>query len=56
MSGVPYEDYATRHVFEPLGMRDTLVRTPDRDDPRLARGFGRRLPDGRREPAPFDAW
>ncbi len=53
VSGVAYEEYVARHILEPLGMRDTLVRTPDRDDPRLARGFGRRLPGGRREPAPF---
>ena len=52
-SGEPYADYVAAHVLRPLGMASTLVTSPDPADPRLARGFGRRLPDGRRAAAPF---
>jgi CubicO group peptidase (beta-lactamase class C family) len=44
VSGEPYADYVGRHILEPLGMRDTLVATPPADHPRLAVGYGRRLP------------
>ncbi|HXH82008.1 MAG TPA: serine hydrolase domain-containing protein [Candidatus Tectomicrobia bacterium] len=54
VSGEPYADYVRRHVLEPLGMRDTFVATPPRDDPRLATGYGRRLPGSLLRPrAPF---
>lgn len=52
-SGVPYPDYIQRHILDPLGMRDTLVRTPAPDHPRLARGYGRRLPTGPRTLRPL---
>ena len=52
VSGMPWADYVKSHVLEPLGMRDTLVRTPAPDDARLALPYGRRLPSGERQPAP----
>src|SRR5262245_18649059 len=52
-SGEGYADYLARHVLLPLGMTSTLVTSPDPKDPRLAVGFGRRLPDGSRARAPF---
>ena len=52
-SGEPYADYVGGHILRPLGMTSTLVKTPEPTDPRLARGFGRRLPDGSRGAAPF---
>ncbi|HYF48721.1 MAG TPA: serine hydrolase domain-containing protein [Planctomycetota bacterium] len=53
VSGERYEDYVRRHVLEPLGMTQTLVEAPDPKNPRLATGYGRRLPPGRREPNMF---
>ncbi|MBM4438909.1 MAG: serine hydrolase [Candidatus Rokubacteria bacterium] len=47
-SGESWGAYLTRHVLEPLGMRDTRVDTPAPDDPRLARPYGRRLASGER--------
>jgi CubicO group peptidase (beta-lactamase class C family) len=51
-SGRPYADYVVQHVLEPLGMKRTFVTTPPPDHPDLAAGYERRLPDGRRAPAP----
>jgi CubicO group peptidase (beta-lactamase class C family) len=48
VSGEPWRDYVTRHVLEPLGMRSTLTASPAPEDPRLATGYTRRLPDGTR--------
>ena len=52
-SGAPYADYVRRHILEPLGMKDTSVASPDPGHPRLARPYGRRMPDGSRAPAPY---
>jgi CubicO group peptidase (beta-lactamase class C family) len=52
VSGEPYADYVQRHILDPLGMKDTAVRAPDPADPRLARPYGRRMPDGRRDTPP----
>jgi CubicO group peptidase (beta-lactamase class C family) len=50
VSGMPFEDYAERHLFGPLGMARTTFREPDLRDARrlegplagdLATGFGR---------------
>jgi D-alanyl-D-alanine carboxypeptidase len=51
-SGEPYAAYVKARILDPLGMKDTLVLTPPKDDSRLAQGYGRRMPDGRRTPAP----
>jgi len=51
-AGEPYADYVQRHILDPLGMKDTAVRAPDPGEARLARPYGRRMPDGRRDAAP----
>jgi CubicO group peptidase (beta-lactamase class C family) len=53
VSGVPWAEYVESRVLAPLGMTSTLARTPAPDHPGLARGYGRRLPDGTRAPSPF---
>ena len=53
VSGEPYPAYVKRHILDPLGMKDTSVVSPDPADPRLARPYGRRMPDGSRAPAPY---
>ena len=53
VSGELYADYVTRHILDPLGMKDTSVASPDPGDSRLARPYGRRMPDGSRAPAPY---
>ena len=52
VSGEPYAAYVKGHILDPLGMKDTLVLSPAPDDLRLARAYGRRMPDGSRAPAP----
>ncbi len=49
-SGLKWADYLQRNIFTPLGMTSSSV---DRDDPLLAVGYGRRMPDGSREKLPF---
>jgi CubicO group peptidase (beta-lactamase class C family) len=46
VSGEPYAAYVQRNIFDPLGMKDSSF---DRDVPGLARGYGRRMPDGTRQ-------
>ena len=38
------QDLVWARGLDPLAMSDTLVRAPHPDDPRLAVGYGRRLP------------
>lgn len=42
VSGLPYAEYMTRHVFEPLGMGDTRVRLTRDILGRLAVGYAKR--------------
>lgn len=49
-SGQPWATYVEENIFEPLGMSASSV---DVEDPRLATGYGRRMPDGTREVLPF---
>ena len=51
-SGLPWEDYVARNIFEPLGMTASSV---DRDVAGLAVPYGRRMPDGSREQLGFVA-
>ena len=44
VSGQSYETFVQQRILDPLAMSDTLVRAPHPDDPRLAVGYGRRLP------------
>ena len=50
VSGESWDDYVTRHIFQPLGMRDSSV---DRDVPGLAVGYGRRMPRRNASVIPF---
>jgi D-alanyl-D-alanine carboxypeptidase len=50
VSGEPYSTYVQRHIFDPLGMKDSSV---DKPVPGLATGYGRRMPDGSRQRMPF---
>jgi len=52
-SGVPYEDYVEQNIFNPLGMKDTYIKDVTTDHPRLAKGYGRRMPDGSRETSKY---
>jgi CubicO group peptidase (beta-lactamase class C family) len=50
VSGMSWADYLQKNIFDPLGMSQSSV---DREDPNLATGYGRRMPDGSREVLPF---
>jgi CubicO group peptidase (beta-lactamase class C family) len=50
VSGMSWADYLQKNIFDPLGMAASSV---DRTDPKLATGYGRRMPDGSREVFPF---
>lgn len=50
VSGERWGDYVDRHIFQPLGMRDSSV---DKKVPGLAVPYARRMPDGTREVLPF---
>ena len=51
-SGESYAAYVQGHILDPLGMKDTAVAAPAPDHPRLARPYGRRMPDGTRGSSP----
>ena len=53
VSGADYEDFVQQRILNPLGMTDSHVRSPDPDDPKLAVGYGRRMPGGARSTSPF---
>ena len=50
VSGEKWADYVQKHIFDPLGMKDSSV---DRQVDGLATGYGRRMPDGSRKKMPF---
>ncbi len=50
VSGASWSDYLQQNIFAPLNMDASSV---DQNDPMLATGYGRRMPDGSREVAPF---
>jgi CubicO group peptidase (beta-lactamase class C family) len=50
VSGSSWADYLQANIFDPLGMSASSV---DRPDPRMATGYGSRMPDGSREVVPF---
>jgi len=49
VSSVPYAQYVERRILEPLCMSHTLVERIALEDPRLARGYGRRFPRAPRQ-------
>jgi CubicO group peptidase (beta-lactamase class C family) len=53
VSGQAYADYVQEHILDPLGMKDTLIRTPAPDHPQLATGYGRRMSDNSRDASPL---
>lgn len=53
VSGEPYETYIQKRILEPLGMSSSSVVLPEEQKSRLATGYGRRMPDGKRELRPF---
>jgi CubicO group peptidase (beta-lactamase class C family) len=50
VSGMSWADYLQKNIFDPLGMTASSV---DREDAKMATGYGRRMPDGSREVLPF---
>ena len=50
VSGVGWADYLQKNIFDPLGMSATSI---DREDSKMATGYGPRLPDGSRQVFPF---
>ncbi len=50
VSGLSWADYLQKHIFDPLGMAASSV---DRPDPKMAVGYGSRMPDGSRDVVPF---
>lgn len=52
-SGEKYEHYIQRRILAPLQMTSTSVNLTDDQKNRLATGYGRRLPDGKRKLMPF---
>ncbi|MBN1316416.1 MAG: beta-lactamase family protein, partial [Anaerolineales bacterium] len=53
VSGRDYADFIQEFILDPLEMTSTLVLSPDPEDPKLAVGYGRRLPDKSRGVCPF---
>lgn len=53
VSGIPYSDYVTKNILEPLGMTSTTVFFQDKDRHRLAVGYRRKLEDGSRKEVDF---
>ncbi|MES0324552.1 MAG: serine hydrolase [Candidatus Bathyarchaeia archaeon] len=53
VAGKRYEDYVKENVLDPLGMSDSFMETIPMGHPKLAKGYGRRLPDGSRQASDF---
>src|SRR5262249_20064145 len=53
VSGEPFAEYISKHIFAPLDMKSSAVGVPESLRDRLAVGYGRRMPDGKRELRPF---
>lgn len=53
VSGETYAGYVEQHVLKPLGMTSSSIEVPSERMSRLAKGYGRRMPDGTRKMMPF---
>lgn len=54
VSGEPFDAYVQKHILDPLGMRSSSsANMPESHKLKLATGYGRRLPEGKREVRPF---
>ncbi len=53
VSGQTFADYVQEHILNPLNMNSTSVVFPKDHQDQLTTGYGRRMPDGRREALPF---
>jgi CubicO group peptidase (beta-lactamase class C family) len=53
VSGQEYTSYVKKNILDPLGMKDSYMETLPENHPKLAKGYGRRLPDGSRSESPF---
>jgi CubicO group peptidase (beta-lactamase class C family) len=53
VSGSPYDVYVRDHILEPLGMSSSTMLFPEAQRSRLAVGYGRRMPEGKREIRPY---
>ncbi len=49
-SGESWSSYIHKNILDPLGMKDSTI---DKATPNLAAGYGRRMPDGSRQPMAF---
>lgn len=52
-TGTEYTKYVKENILNPLGMHDSYMETIPEEHPKLAKGYGRRLPDGSRSVCPF---
>lgn len=53
VSGVPYEQYITEQIFQPLGMDHSSVFPGEKDKKELVTPYSRSFPDGSRRVMPF---
>jgi len=53
VSGESYADYLKRHILNPLKMKDTSVELTEAEKNRVAVGYGRLMPGGKRDLRPF---
>ena len=53
VAGKRYEDYVKENILDPLGMSDSFMETVPMSHSKLAKGYGRRMPDGSREASDF---
>lgn len=53
ISGIPYSEFVSKNILEPLGMSSTTIYFQDKDRKRLAVGYGRRMENGGRAEMPF---
>jgi CubicO group peptidase (beta-lactamase class C family) len=53
VSGEPFDAYVQKHIFDPVGMKSSSVGVPEGNRSKLATGYGRRMPDGKRAVQPY---